>query len=472
MSRTYFGTDGVRGIVGDDLTPELVQRLGKAATLWSKGGRVFVGRDTRGSGPELEEAFARGIVEAGGNAVLAGVLPTPAVALLALDLGVVVSASHNPPEYNGIKIFDRDGRKLTDAAEEEIEALLDAEGPGGGKIDRVDVATDSYLEHIVERFGSDLSGLHVAVDCANGAYSAIAPRAFEQLGAEVTAIGAEPNGTNINLGCGATDLSLLQRTVLQEDFDLGVAFDGDGDRMLAVDANGAPVDGDQILAILADHLGVDLVALQRVVTSGRFDLGVAFDGDGDRMLAVDADGNSLDGDQIVAILALHLGVDVVAVTTMSNLGFHKLMEQHGVRVVTTDVGDRYVLEALEREGGLLGGEQSGHIIYLKDHVTGDGLAAALLLCAALEGRTLAEAAAVLPRYPQAKNNVRVATKSLSDDLFAEIERLNTELDGSGRILVRASGTEPFVRVLAEAENPWKAQELCARISALVTRELG
>jgi phosphoglucosamine mutase len=422
VSRTYFGTDGVRGIVGEDLTPALVQRLGKAATLWSKGGRVFVGRDTRASGPELEEAFARGVVEAGGNAVLAGVLPTPAVALLALDLGVVVSASHNPPEYNGIKIFDRDGRKLADAAEEEIEALLDAAIPGAiaGKIDRVDVATDSYLEHIVERFGSDLAGLRVAVDCANGAYSAIAPRAFEQLGAEVTAIGSEPDGTNINLGCGATDLSLLQRTVLQGDFDLGITFDGDGDRMLAVDANGAPVDGDQILAVLADHLGVDLVA----------------------------------------------------VTQMTNFGFHRFAEERGIRLVTTEVGDRYVLEALRREGGLLGGEQSGHIIYLKDHVTGDGLAAALLLCAALEGRTLADAAAVLPRYPQAKNNVRVATKPLSDELFAEIERLNTELDGSGRILVRASGTEPVVRVLAEAENPWKAQELCARISALVTRELG
>ncbi len=422
MARRYFGTDGVRGVVGHDLTAELVERLGKASTLWSKGGRVFVGRDTRGSGPALEEAFARGIVEAGGNAILGGVLPTPAVALLALDLGVVVSASHNPPEYNGIKIFDRDGRKLSDAAEEEIEAKLDAEGPGTGtgRIDRVDVATDSYLEHIVERFGSDLSGLRVAVDCANGAYSAIAPKAFEQLGAEVTAIGADPDGTNINLGCGATDLSLLQRTVLQGDFDLGIAFDGDGDRMLAVDANGTPVDGDQILAILADHLEVD----------------------------------------------------IVAVTQMTNFGFHRFAEERGIRLLTTEVGDRYVLEALRREGGLLGGEQSGHIIYLKDHVTGDGLAAAMLLCAALDGRTLAEAAAVLPRYPQAKENVRVATKDLSDDLFAEIERVNDELDGSGRILVRASGTEPVVRVLAEAENPRKAQELCARITALVTRELG
>src|SRR5213082_100605 len=377
--RRYFGTDGVRGIVGEDLKIELVERLGKAAALWSKVGRVFVGRDTRGSGPELEEAFARGIVEAGGNAVLAGVLPTPAVALLALDLGVVVSASHNPPEYNGIKVFDRDGRKLSDAAEEEIEALLDAEGPGEGRIDRVDVATDSYLEHIVERFGSDLSGLRVAVDCANGAYSAIAPKAFEQLGAEVTAIGADPDGTNINLGCGATDLSLLQRTVLQGDFDLGIAFDGDGDRVLAVDANGAPVDGDQILAILADHLGVELVA----------------------------------------------------VTQMTNFGFHRFAEERGIRLVTTEVGDRYVLEALRSEGGLLGGEQSGHIIYLKDHVTGDGLAAAMLLCAALRDRTLANASAVLPRYPQAKLNIPLPDKPVPRAVLEEADRLNDELEGSG-----------------------------------------
>jgi phosphoglucosamine mutase len=340
--------------------------------------------------------------------------------LLALDLGVVVSASHNPPEYNGLKFFDRDGQKLTDAAEEEIEALLDAEGVGGGDVDRVGVATDSYLEHITERFGSDLSQLRIAVDCANGAYSAIAPKAFMQLGADVTAVAAEPDGHNINLGCGATDLSLLQRTVLQGDFELGVAFDGDGDRMLAVDANGTPVDGDQILAILADHLRVDLVA----------------------------------------------------VTQMTNLGFHRFADERGIHVITTDVGDRYVLEALREHGGVLGGEQSGHIIYLKDHVTGDGLAAALLLCAALGGRSLAEAAAVLPRYPQAKENVRVVTKELPRALQEEIARVNAELDGSGRILVRASGTEPVVRVLAEAEDAEKARELCGTITALVTRELG
>jgi phosphoglucosamine mutase len=406
--------------VGDVLTVELVERLGKAATLWSGRGRVFLGRDTRGSGPELEEAFARGVVAAGGNAVLAGVLPTPAVALLALDLGVVISASHNPPEYNGVKFFDGDGQKLTDAAEEEIEALLEAQGPGGGEVDRVGVAIDSYLEHVVERFGSDLSGLRIAVDCANGAYSGLAATAFADLGADVETIGDQPDGTNINVGCGATDLA----------------------------------------------------ALQQKVREGRFDLGVAFDGDGDRMLAVDADGEAVDGDQIVAILALHLGVDLVAVTTMTNLGFHRLMADQGIRVVTTDVGDRYVLEALRREGGVLGGEQSGHIIYLRDHVTGDGLAAALLLCAALDGRTLAEAAGVMPKYPQVKANVPARGKVPSEAVHSEVERLNEELDGRGRILVRRSGTESLIRVLAEAETAPEAENLCARIAALVRNELG
>jgi len=420
MSRRYFGTDGVRGIVGKDLTVDLVEALGRAAAMWSGRGRVFIGRDTRGTGPELERALARGIAMAGGSAVSGGVLPTPAVALLALDLGAVITASHNPPEYNGVKFFDRDGNKLTDAQEEEIEELLDADASGGGEIDEVAVVTDSYLEHVLERFGSDLSDLHVVVDCANGAYSKIAPKAFERLGARVTAIGDSPDGSNINVDCGATNLRSLQQTVTRVGADLGVAFDGDGDRMLAVDANG----------------------------------------------------DTLDGDQIVAILALHKRVDLVAVTAMANLGFHRLMEQHGIRVVTTDVGDRYVLEALRREGGILGGEQSGHIIWLDGHVTGDGLAAALLLCGSLEGRTLAEAAAVMPLYPQAKENVSVARLELTDDIRAEVERVNEQLRPRGRVLVRPSGTEPVIRVLAEAEDEAEAADLCARIAALVRRELG
>ena len=421
MARAYFGTDGVRGIVGEFVTPELFEKLGKAAALWSGGGRVFVGRDTRGSGEELEEAFARGVASAGGAAVVAGVVPTPAVALLRLDLGVVITASHNPPEYNGVKFFDRSGRKLSDASEEEIESLLDAPAPGGGEIDRVDIAVDSYLEHVLERFGSDLTGLRIAVDCANGAYAGIAPQAFEQLGAEVEAIGNEPDGTNINVGCGATNLG----------------------------------------------------ALQQLVTSGGFDLGIAFDGDGDRMLAVDASGEVVDGDQIVAVLALDLGVDLVAVTTMTNLGFHRLMEQRGVRVVTTDVGDRYVLEALYREGGMLGGEQSGHIICLRDHVTGDGLAAALLLCGAVRGKSLAAAASRMERYPQAKVNLPRSTRGeLPQSLLDAVERVNNELDGSGRVLVRPSGTEPVVRVLAEAPTKEESEALCDRVAELVREELG
>jgi phosphoglucosamine mutase len=420
VPRRYFGTDGVRGVVGEDLTPELVERLGRAATLWSGRGRIFVGRDTRASGPALEEALARGIASAGGNAVVAGVLPTPAVALLTLDLGCVITASHNPPEYNGVKFFDRDGQKLSDAQEEEIEALLDATPTGGGEIDQVGVATDSYLEHVVERFGSDLSGLRIGVDCANGAYSGLAPKAFTQLGAEVTAIGDAPDGTNINVGCGATDLRALQQTVLAHDLDLGVAFDGDGDRMLAVDA----------------------------------------------------DGGVVDGDQIVAVIALDRGVELVAVTSMANMGLHRLMAEHGIRVLTTDVGDRYVLEALRREGGILGGEQSGHLMWLDGHVTGDGLVAALLLCDALHGRPLADVAAVMPRYPQARENVPVRERRLTPAIEREVERINAELGEGGRVLVRPSGTEPVVRVLAEAETAPEAETLCATIAALVRRELG
>ncbi len=416
--RRWFGTDGVRGVVGDTLTPQLVERLGRAVTLWSGRGRVLVGRDTRGSGPGLEEALARGIVEAGGTAVLAGVLPTPAVALLAQDLGLVVSASHNPPEYNGVKVFDHEGHKLVDADELEIEALMDTPGPGGGSIEHVEHAAAGYVDHVVEHFGSDLAGLRIAVDCANGAYSDIASGVFERLGAEVTSIASAPDGTNINVGCGATDLSLLRSTV----------------------------------------------------RAGAYDLGVAFDGDGDRMLAVDALGGTVDGDQILAICALALQPELVVVTTMTNLGFHRLMDEHGIRVVTTDVGDRYVLEALHAEGGVLGGEQSGHLIVLDGHVTGDGLAAALTLCKALDGRPLAEAVAVMPRFAQAKENVRVQGAEVPAVVVQEVERLNGELIGRGRVLVRSSGTEPLIRVLAEMETMEEAEALCASIANLVRRE--
>jgi phosphoglucosamine mutase len=420
VARRYFGTDGIRGVFGEDLDAALVGRLGQAVMLWSGRASVLIGRDTRASGPELEAALARGIVSAGGAAVLAGVLPTPAVALLAQDIGAVVSASHNPPEYNGVKLFDRNGRKLTDIQEEEIEALFDAPADDGGSLEKLEGAGEKYLRHVVERFGSDLAGLRIAVDCANGAFSDLAPRAFEELGAEVVAIGNVPDGTNINRGCGATDLSQLSGVVREQRLDLGVAFDGDGDRVLAVDERGEPVDGDEILAILAPTLGVDLVA----------------------------------------------------VTVMTNMGFHRLMEEHGIRVVTTPVGDRYVLEALHAEGGVLGGEQSGHIILLRDHVTGDGLAAALVLCGALGGRKLSEAAAIMPRFPQVKANVRVSKREVPQAILDEADRLTRRLGERGRVLVRPSGTEPVVRVLAEAETAEEAGKICARIAELVAQELG
>jgi phosphoglucosamine mutase len=420
MARTYFGTDGVRGIVGGSLTLDLVERLGRAATAWSGRGRVFVGRDTRGSGPALEEAITRGITSGGGVAVVGGVLPTPAVALLAQDLGVVLSASHNPPQYNGVKFFDAHGHKLADEDEEAIEALLDAPAVGGGSIEWAENAADGYVEHILGHFGSDLTGRRIAVDCANGAFSTIAPGVFERLGAEVTTVAAAPDGSNINVGCGATDLGLLQE----------------------------------------------------VVRAGGHDLGVAFDGDGDRMLAVDEAGTPLDGDQILAVLALAGGVDSVAVTKMTNLGFHRLMATRGIRVLTTDVGDRYVLEAMRAEGAVLGGEQSGHVITLDGHVTGDGLAAALLLCGATRGRRLSEAAAVLTLLPQAKENVPVARTGLPPGVLRQVESLGEEIAGRGRILVRPSGTEPLVRVLVEAEEEQEARELCATITRLVRQELG
>jgi phosphoglucosamine mutase len=275
-----------------------------------------------------------------------------------------------------------------------------------------------YVDVVCERFGKPLAGLRIAADCANGAMYQVAPAVLERLGGRVVTIGNEPDGTNINVGCGATDLSLLRDTV----------------------------------------------------RSGTFDLGVAYDGDGDRMLALDAEGNDVDGDQILAVVALHLGVDLVAVTQMTNLGFHRLMEERGVRVVETDVGDRYVAEALRREGGILGGEQSGHLIYMRGHTSGDGLVGTLLLCQAMleSGRTLADLATEMPKLPQAKTNVPVRSKEIPPSLRTRID----ELAGAGRVVVRPSGTEPLVRVLAEAESEKKAADLCARIAALVSKELG
>jgi phosphoglucosamine mutase len=421
LARRYFGTDGVRGVVGGDLTADLVTRLGAAYGAWSGGETVLVGRDTRASGVELERALAAGLAAGGSHVVFGGILPTPAVALLAEESGAVVSASHNPPEYNGVKFF-HDGWKLEDDEEEAVEDLLQAiaEAPActpEAPTVRPPLA-DQYVELVCERFGAPLDGLRIAVDCANGAMYEIGPRALERLGAHVVILGNRPDGKNINVDCGATDLAPLSATVAKGDFELGVAFDGDGDRMLAVDGGGNPLDGDQILAVLA----------------------------------------------------LYLGVDVVAVTEMANRGFHRLMDEHGIRVLTTAVGDRYVLEALRREDGKLGGEQSGHIMYLEGHTTGDGLVGAILLCRAVreQGASLGELASAMVKLPQAKASVPVRSKEIPEALRAEIE----ELVGNGRVVVRPSGTEPVVRVLAEAETGEAAETLCARIATLVSRELG
>ncbi|MDQ3857734.1 MAG: phosphoglucosamine mutase [Actinomycetota bacterium] len=425
-ARRYFGTDGVRGVFGVDLTEELVTRLGRAFATWSGGCRVLVGRDTRASGPPLEVALSEGLASGGSPVRFGGILPTPAVALLAEECGAVISASHNPPEYNGVKFFDADGFKLSDADEAAIEGFLEAP-PADDAIDprwpeSEEGFAERYVELVCERFGAPLDGLRIACDSANGAMSGVAPAAFQRLGAVVTSVGNDPDGTNINVGCGATDLSLLARVVRERGLDFGVAFDGDGDRMLAVDASGAEVDGDRI----------------------------------------------------VAILALHLAVEVVVVTAMTNLGFHRLMEERGIRVVTVDVGDRHVLAAMRREGALLGGEQSGHVVYLDGHTTGDGLVAALLLARAVRAAAspLADLAAVLRPFPQVRRDVPVRGKTLTEGIESAVARANAELEAAGRVLVRPSGTEPVVRILAEAESTEEAERVCTRISAVVATELG
>jgi phosphoglucosamine mutase len=432
-----FGTDGVRGLANGGLTADLTLDLSVAAArvLADRGEFAghrpvaVVGRDTRISGHFLEAAVVAGLASAGVDVLRLGVLPTPGVAFLTdslgADLGVMISASHNPMPDNGIKFLARGGHKLDDAAEIAIEQRLrdDWERPVAGGVGRVEdhpTAAAEYAAHLVRTIDHPLVGLRVVLDCAQGAASDVGPQALKDAGADVTAIHAMPDGLNINDGCGSTHLESLRAAVLKDGADVGFALDGDADRCLAVDHTGEVVDGDQILAVLA----------------------------------------------------LHLGVEVVAVTVMTNLGFHRLMDEHGIRVVTTPVGDRYVLEALRREHGILGGEQSGHVICLRDHVTGDGLAAALLLCDAVRGRTLGEAAAVMPLYAQAKENVRVARREVPAEALAEADRLNAELNGSGRVLVRASGTEPLIRVLGEAETEEKALQYCARIATLVKRELG
>ena len=399
---------------------------------------MLIIRDTRESGEMLESAIAAGVAAAGGDAWLAGVLPTPAAPLLVrrhgLDLAAVISASHNPYEDNGIKLFAGDGFKLHDDTEHEIEAALDAAPPPPAHIGRIrpfDGALEDYLQQLSERFSSlELSGMRVLLDCANGATFQAAPEIFRRLGANVDVIADQPDGMNINHGCGSTHLDGVVERVAGGEYDVGFAFDGDGDRVLAVDGRGAIVDGDELIALAALHLRAD----------GRLP------------------GNG------------------VAVTVMTNYGFHSAMQEAGIEVATTAVGDRYVLDELRRRGWALGGEQSGHIIDLGFGPSGDGIASALLTLEALGGQELAERGA-MEKLPQRLVNIRAADRdglaaAMADPGVEEaVAREHAGLTGRGRVLVRASGTEPLIRVMVEAPSQEETDEICERLQKVVEAAL-
>lgn len=444
MSGRLFGTDGVRGVAGTQLSAKLALSLGQAAATLAPAQRprVLIVRDTRESGEMLEAALAAGVSSAGGDVLRGGVLPTPAAPLLLrryrFDLAAVISASHNPFADNGIKLFAGDGYKLADKREEEIEAAL-ADDPQHnvaiGRIDELHGASEDYLRELHTRFAQlDLSGLRVALDCANGATYAVAPEIFRRLGAQVSAIAAEPDGRNINERCGSTHIEHLSETMRAGAHDIGFAFDGDGDRVLAVDRDGAVVDGDELLALAALH--------QR-------------------------ERGTLDGGG-------------VAVTVMSNYGFHAAMAEAKIEVATTKVGDRYVLEELRARGWTLGGEQSGHIIELGFNTSGDGIAAALLTLEALDGGDLRERDA-MQRLPQSMINVslpdgegsrtRASELTQAPAVAAEVAAVERELSGRGRVLVRPSGTEPLVRVMVEAPSEGEANDLCRRLAGEIEAEI-
>lgn len=430
MARWLFGTDGVRGVAGEKLSAELALALGRAATeqVGGEGKRVLIIRDTRESGAMLEAALAAGVAAAGGEVLLGGVLPTPAAPLLiaqyGFDLGVVVSASHNPYRDNGIKFFGSDSLKLSDATEEEIEARLEAPGPAPaapGPIRELHGTQEDYLRSLEERFGAlDLGGTRVLLDCANGAAYRVAPEIFRRLGAQVTTVGTAPDGRNINDGVGSTHVESLAAAVAQGGHDIGFAFDGDADRVLAADRNGVVVDGDELIALATLHLR----------ESGRLGGGVA-------------------------------------VTVMTNYGFHTAMREAGVEVAVTDVGDRYVLAELLRRGWSLGGEQSGHIIETGFVPSGDGIASALLTLEALGDSDLADRSAMV-RLPQKLVNVSVKDKAAALAAVEPAAAAEGEaLDGRGRVLVRASGTEELVRVMVEAPDEVECEAVCGRLVEIV-----
>jgi phosphoglucosamine mutase len=441
MSRQLFGTDGVRGRAGHFLTAELALKLARAAVtrLEPERPQVLIIRDTRESGEMLESAIAAGVAAAGGDAWLAGVLPTPAAPLLVrghgLDLAAVISASHNPYEDNGIKLFASDGFKLHDDTEHAIEAELEQPPPPPEHIGRIrpfEGALEDYLARLEERFSAlALGGMRVLLDCANGATFEAAPAVFRRLGASVEVLADQPDGININLDCGSTHMDGLIDRMSEGRHDVGFAFDGDGDRVLAVDRNGGLVDGDELVALAATHLR----------SAGRLS------------------GNG------------------VAVTVMTNYGFHRAMEEAGIEVATTSVGDRYVLDELRRRGWALGGEQSGHIIDLGFGPSGDGIASALLTLEALAGRDLAQRKA-MKKLPQRLVNIRARDRAGLAAAMADpgveqaIAREHAGLAGRGRVLVRASGTEPLIRVMVEAPSQEETDDVCGRLRQVVETAIG
>jgi phosphoglucosamine mutase len=428
---TLFGTDGVRGVAGVDLTVDLARELGAAAAAWAgEESRVLIGRDTRESGPGLEDALAKGIVSAGGRAVHAGVIPTPGVAVLTrlgeADLGCVISASHNPYQDNGIKFLGGDGRKLADELELQIERLVgSAPEASGGEATELPGAVEEYADWLVQTYGAGVTAHDgLVADCANGAAHRAAPLVLGRLGLEATLIGADPDGRNINAGVGSTHLEAVGEAVRAAGAGCGLAFDGDADRCLAVDASGRPVNGDAI----------------------------------------------------IAAIALARRVDRVVVTSMTNLGFHRVMRERGIAVEVTDVGDRYVLERMLATGVTLGGEQSGHVVDLAHHTTGDGLATALMLLAALGslGMSMAELAGLIVPFPQKLVAIRADRSALagSERIWQEVEAAEAKLGEDGRVVVRASGTEPVVRVMVEAEAAASCAAVCNHLVGIVQAEIG
>jgi len=443
----YFGTDGVRGVANRELTPELAYKIGRCGGYVLAGKaekpKVFIGLDTRISGPMLEASLIAGLLSIGASVVRLGVVSTPAVAyltrVLGADAGVMISASHNPVEDNGIKFFGGDGFKLSDETELAIEQLMDAETdelprPEGGEIGSVsqdEHAQRLYIDFLKTTVQHSFMGLKVVLDCANGAAYSLAPTVFRELGAEVITVGAEPNGLNINDGVGSTHPEYLRGEVLKHGADLGLSFDGDADRLIAIDENGDEVDGDFILCICADAMKREGI---------------------------------LKGDTVVT-------------TVMSNIGFFKAAQQHGFQTAQTAVGDRYVMEEMRRGGFNLGGEQSGHVIFLDHNTTGDGILTALQLVNTLvgSGQKLSQQKSLMRKFPQVLVNVRVADKTLYKDnaaIAAVVAGIEEELGDNGRVLVRASGTEHLIRVMAEGPDKAQVEAYVNQIADTVRAELG